>query len=109
MQLVVWTLIAMNCFAHLDIAHVLRKLTQATRFLRNDDPDPTPTSAAFTYRRYQLGARPLAALFHSICRPLATPNTPGAWLCGLRLMAFDGTTEDVPDSPANLNTIKIRI
>ncbi len=28
MQLVIWTLIAMNCFSHLDIAHVLRKLTK---------------------------------------------------------------------------------
>lgn len=102
MTLVVWGLIAMNCYAHLDIAHVLRKLTQATRFLRPTDPDPTPTAGAFSYRRYQLGARPLVALFHAVCRPLATPTMRGAWLCGLRLMAFDGTTEDVPDTPANL-------
>jgi hypothetical protein len=101
MLCVVWGLIAMNCYTHLDIGHVLRKLTQATRFLRNSDPDPTPTAGAFSYRRYQLGARPLVALFHTVCQPLATPATPGAWLCGLRLMAFDGTTEDVPDTPAN--------
>jgi hypothetical protein len=29
-------------------------------------------ASALSYRRYQLGACPLAALFHEICRPLAT-------------------------------------
>lgn len=32
---------------------------------------------------------------------MATPETPGAFLFGLRLMAVDGTVEDVPDTPAN--------
>ena len=32
---------------------------------------------------------------------MATVATLGAFLCGLRLMAIDGTTEDVPDTPAN--------
>jgi hypothetical protein len=40
-------------------------------------------------------------LFHQVCRPRATPQTPGAFRFGLRLMALDGTVEDVPDSPAN--------
>ena len=32
---------------------------------------------------------------------MATSETPGAFLFGLRLMAVDGTVEDVPDTPAN--------
>jgi hypothetical protein len=36
-----------------------------------------------------------------VCRPIATPQTRGAFLFGLRLMAIDGTTEDVPDTEAN--------
>jgi hypothetical protein len=40
-------------------------------------------------------------LFKLICQPVATPQTQGAFLFGLRLMALDGTTEDVPDTPAN--------
>lgn len=36
-----------------------------------------------------------------VVRPLATPETPGAFLGGLRVMAVDGTVLDVPDSPAN--------
>jgi hypothetical protein len=43
----------------------------------------------------------VVTLFHRICQPVATAQTPGAFLFGLRLMAIDGTTEDVPDTPAN--------
>ena len=57
--------------------------------------------SAFIYRRYELGARPLAALFHDVCRPLATEDTPGAFRFGLRLMAIDGTIEDVPNTAEN--------
>jgi hypothetical protein len=40
-------------------------------------------------------------LFHRVCRPLATPTTPGAFLFGLRLVALDGWNEEIPDTPAN--------
>lgn len=48
-----------------------------------------------------MGARPVVELFRRVCRPVATAGTPGAFLFGLRLMAVDGTLEDVPDTPAN--------
>jgi hypothetical protein len=59
-------------------------------------------ASAFSYRRYQVGPRPLANLFHRVCQPMATPETPGAFLFGLRLMALDGTVEDVPDTAENV-------
>jgi hypothetical protein len=40
-------------------------------------------------------------LFHQVCHPLATPATPGAFAVGLRLVALDGTVENVPDTAAN--------
>lgn len=43
----------------------------------------------------------MVELFHRVCQPMATEATPGAFLFGLRLMAIDGTTEDVPDTPEN--------
>jgi hypothetical protein len=61
-----------------------------------------PNASAVSYRRDQVGARPVVALFHQVCQPLAEPDTPGAFLFGLRLMAIDGTTEDIPDTPANV-------
>ena len=93
--------IAMNLYTHLPIDAVLRKLAQGLRFIWPEPDYALPTASAITYRRYQLGARPMVALFHQVCRPIATPQTQGAFLFGLRLMAIDGTVEDVPDSPTN--------
>jgi hypothetical protein len=97
----IWVLIALNVYTHLAVGHVLRKVSQGLRFIW---PDPTyrvPGASAFVYRRYQLGAAPVVALYERLARPIATAQTPGAFRFGLRLMALDGTVEAVPDSPAN--------
>ncbi len=86
-----WVVIAMNLYTDLALGHVLRRLVQGVRFCWPDPEAPVPTASALTYRRYQVGARPVVALFHQVCRPLATPQTPGAFAFGLRLMALDGT------------------
>ncbi len=57
--------------------------------------------SAISYRRSQLGIAPLRGLFARCCRPLCTPATRGAYRFGKRLMALDGTMQDVPDTPAN--------
>lgn len=94
--------IAMNIFSHLSMAHVLKKIAQGLRYIWPDPGCKVAGKGAISYRRYQLGARPLVALFHRLCRPLATPDTPGAYLFGRRLMAIDGTVEDVPDTSENV-------
>ena len=43
----------------------------------------------------------MALLFRQVCQPLAQVSTGGAFLFGRRLMALDGTKEDVPDTPEN--------
>jgi Insertion element 4 transposase N-terminal/Transposase DDE domain len=98
---VLWVVIAMHLFTTVALGHVLRKVVQGRRFLWPDPEARIPTASALCYRRYQMGARPVVALFHQTCRPIATPATPGAFQFGLRLMVVDGTTELVPDTPAN--------
>lgn len=93
--------VAMNLFTQASLDQVLVKLLKGLRFIW---PDPTfvPASkGAICQARYRLGAHPTVALFHRVCQPMATATTPGAFLCGLRLMAIDGTSEDVPDTSAN--------
>jgi hypothetical protein len=51
--------------------------------------------------RQRLGAAPVRQLFTQLVRPLATRQTPGAFYRGLRLVGFDGTYLDLPDSEAN--------
>jgi hypothetical protein len=96
--------IMLNIYTTCSIGDVLEKMAQGLRYIWPDPDYVVPNDSAISYRRYQVGARPLVALFHQVCQPLATPTTPGGFLFGLRLMALDGTTEDVPDTPANAAT-----
>jgi hypothetical protein len=60
-----------------------------------------PSTAAIVRARQRVGARLFRELFHAVAGPLATRATAGAFLGELRLMAVDGTTLDVADTPAN--------
>jgi len=85
---VMWLIICMHLFSRSSLAHVFGHLARGLRLIWPDPLYQLPTDAALSYRRYQLGAKPLVALFHAICQPLATPQTQGAFLFGLRLMAI---------------------
>lgn len=49
----------------------------------------------------RLGARVMSQLFHQLARPMATGETLGVFLNGLRIVVIDGTCFDVPDSDEN--------
>ncbi len=92
---------AMGVFTTQALEVVLEKLVHGLRLFWPDPEIGLATKSAISQARYRLGARPAVHLFRRVCRPLATAQTPGAFLFGLRLMALDGTVEDVPDSAAN--------
>lgn len=100
-QAVILLLIALHLYDRLSIKHVLGRVARPLRFLWPDPDVAMVRDSAFTYRRYQVGAKPVVALFHDVCRPLATPQTPDAFRFGCRLMAIDGTIEDVANTPEN--------
>jgi hypothetical protein len=101
MVVTVFIVIGMGLFESLAIGKVYKRLTKGLRYIWPEPEYVVANDSAISYRRCQLGARPLAALFRRLCRPLATEETPGAFLCGLRLMSLDGTSEEVADTPAN--------
>ena len=103
-ELTVLLAIGAACFPREALDRVAVKLLRGLRLLGLDRPRPlfeAATKGAICQARYRLGARPLARLFRRVCRPVATPATPGAFRFGLRLMALDSTLETLPDSPAN--------
>ena len=61
-----------------------------------------PGTGALARARARIGPAPLRLLFLALAGPLASNDTPGAWAFGRLLTALDGTTLDVPYSPANL-------
>ena len=99
--LVVWVLICWHLYLRHSLGAVFLKLSSAQRWLAEEEPEALPTRAAWTYRRKQLGVRLLRTLLEQSCVPLADEHPPGAFAFGLRLMAIDGTLEDVNDTPAN--------
>jgi hypothetical protein len=93
--------IAMGLFTNMALEQVLSKMVKGLRYVWPEPDYRTANKSAICQARQRLGARPVVELFHRVCRPLATEQTSGAFLFGLRLKAVDGTTEDVPDTPAN--------
>lgn len=91
-------LVAMHFIpAALEVVLETLVLGQTTAPHRQDPAGKSSISRA----RARWGVRPMAALFRHVCHPLATADTPGAWLFGLRAMALDASYEDIADTPAN--------
>lgn len=101
-RVVVYFVLGMCLFRGESYDEVMRRVSQGLRFLGNwSDRWRVPTAGALTRARERLGAEPLRELFERVAVPMAERRTRGAWLNGFRLMCFDGTLLDVPDSAAN--------
>ncbi|MFD7628993.1 IS4 family transposase [Streptomyces sp. NPDC059851] len=101
-RVVVYFVLAMCLFSGQGYEEVARLLTQGLeRARRWEGSWRVPSTAAIGRARLRLGPEPLRELFARVCRPVATEETVGAWYRGLRLVAVDGTTFDLPDTEAN--------
>jgi hypothetical protein len=98
-ELALLVVVVMSLYPLEPLEQVLARLVQGVRFIAPDGHWVPATKGAICQARSRLGAAVMVALFHEVCRPMATAATPGAFLFGRRLMAIDGTTEDVPDTP----------
>lgn len=94
-EVMLWVVLAMGLFTDAPIRHVF----QLGRRFRMGEKTPARSSLCDARRR--LGVEPLRELHRRVVRPLATADTPGAFYRGRRWVAFDGTTFDAPDTPAN--------
>ncbi len=93
--------IGMNLYSQLSLEQVLRKMEQGLRYVWPDPQYQPATRGAISQLRYQQGVQPMVDLFHRVCKPMATQQTPGAFVGGLRLMGIDGTSENLADTPQN--------
>ena len=102
-QLVVTLVVAMGLWASESVRHVLANVVAGWREGTASEGSAwqLPTNAAIVRARQRAGARLFRMLFRAVAGPIATPETLGAFLGGLRLMALDGTTLEVADTPAN--------
>jgi hypothetical protein len=100
-RVVVYFVLALCLFAQEPYTEVMSILKQGLRWAGMDVGDD-PSDTALVNARRRLGHEPLEALFREVAVPLATPATQGGWYRGLRLMAIDGSTFDVPDTVENV-------
>jgi hypothetical protein len=89
----VWFVIALGLFCRDCYRQVFRWL-QPFRMGAN------PPRSTFCEAR-RLGVAPMRHLAAGVVRLLGRPETPGAFYRGMRTMALDGFTADLPDTPRN--------
>lgn len=94
-EVMLWVVLAMGLLTHLPIRQVFRH----ARRMRLGGKCPARSSLCVA--RQRLGAAPVQELHRAAVHVLATPDTPGAFYCGLRLIGIDGVVFDAPDSAAN--------
>ena len=94
-EVMLWVVVAMGLFTNVPIRQVFKECR------RGRCGERTPGRSSLCEARQRLGVEPVRQLHADLVRPLAAPDTPGAFYRGLRWMAIDGTVLDVPDSAAN--------
>ena len=94
-EVVLWIMLAMGMFTDVPIRQVFKR----SRYARLGEESPGRSSLC--HARQRLGVAPVRQLFLRTVRPLATPQTPGAFYQGFRLMGIDGVVFNLPDRLAN--------
>ena len=101
-RVVVYYLLAMALFSDASYEEVMRLLVQGLSWSEGWRSQwQVPSKTAIYKARLRLGVEPMEALFRAVASPLATPETPGGFWRGLRLLTVDGTCLDVADTDAN--------
>ena len=90
----VWYCIALGFFSRESYRQVFRWLQPFRR-------GATPGRSTLCEARKRIGIAPFRRLMELCVRLLGKPETPGAFYQGMRLMAIDGLTMALPDTPAN--------
>jgi hypothetical protein len=99
-EIVIYYVIAMALFMHVNLREVLYCLMEGLRLVRGVELKVTGKSG-ISQARSRIGAEPLRYLYEHHVRPLADKHTKGAWYQGRRLVSLDGSYLDLADEKAN--------
>lgn len=101
-HVVIYYVIALALYMQSSYREVLRCLLEGIEWLaRPGRPVRVTGRSGISKARTRLGWEPLAQLYHTIVKPIAQPQTRGAWYRQWRLVTLDGSTLDVADEKAN--------
>lgn len=99
--LMVYYVIALGLMVSVSAREVLRRLLDDVRDHLPDGAELIASRAAICKARQRLGVEPIRELFEQVVRPIAKRTTKGAWFGRLRLVALDGSSLNLQDTPAN--------
>jgi hypothetical protein len=102
-EVLVYFVMAMVLYANVAYEEVLRLVIEGLRPILGDEgvARATVTKGAISSARAQVGAAPLRQLYREQVRCHGPEGMPGVWYRGLRLMAIDGSTLEMPDEEPN--------
>jgi hypothetical protein len=101
-EALVYYVIALGLFMAVSTGEVLRCVVEGLQWLGGGEGLRVAGKAAISQARSRLGVAALKALWEESAQPLGKEGQPGCFYRGLRLMAADGSTLDVPDTAENL-------
>lgn len=99
--LMVYYVIALGLMVSVSAREVLRRLLDDVRDQMADGAELIASRAAICKARARLGVEPIRELFERVVRPIAKRVTKGAWYGRFRLVALDGSSLNLQDTPAN--------
>lgn len=94
-EVVIYYVIAMALFMHVNLREVLFCLIDGLRLIRGTAVKVTGKSG-ISQARSRIGSEPLRYLYENHVKPLATQQTKGAWYHGRRMVSLDGSSFDLP-------------
>jgi len=101
-RLVVLFVIAMNIWAKDSLLDAFKNLVNGLRWCSVALLGKRlPGKSALSQARSRLGFGAMKELYHSLARPMATKETPGAYCKGLLKVSLDGSDFDIQDTPEN--------
>jgi hypothetical protein len=100
-QVMVYFVMGLALFAEEDYEEVWTRITEALADWGWDRSQAEVTTGGITQARQRLGDEPVKQTFAQVAGPVATMDTPGAFLGARRKMSIDGLEWDVPDTKAN--------
>lgn len=102
-HLVIGVIIAMSLWSRVSMRGVLKNLIDglSEAWVKVGLYWRVPCKSSITEARQRIGPGVMSRLFKIVARPMATAETPGAFLGGRRIMAVDGALCDVPDTEEN--------
>lgn len=101
-HVMVYYTIAMALYRAEPMREVLRVLLEGLRAALGSQVKITvPGRSGISQARSRLGEEPVRRLYEEMVKPIATPSTQGAFYRGWHLVALDGFTLELPDTPEN--------